>query len=1330
MKSLCRILMLLAALIACHHIPATNRGPMKFHSLSVNDGLSQHDITDIVEDSFGFIWIATYDGLNRYDGKKIQIFRHSTHDENSLSGNRVMCIMEDSKLRLWIGTDGYGINYYSLADEKIVRIKTPWNCKVIYSFAEGKDGAIYAATNNGLLHIDVNKRAAELLQLPIAGLLVSDIATLKDCLYISTEQGVWTFDGKHCELVTTIPQDNYVFVVSDGKENVWFATRVNIIKQTETDTHGIKETVDTRVNSILRSLYYDASEKLLAGTETEGILVFDADSMSLSDAISAQSNDPRSMKSNCITALLVDAQNVMWVGTNSGFYFTNLDALPFHTFPLNSGAGQVGFIYAGENYVYVSRGIEESTCYLKSKIGFRSIPANLPLDMKKVVAINGRNYIATGSGIFVQKSPECHDYVPYTLMTRNETGRSELYTSLAIDDFGNKYIGTWRGIIVEGKNGRTDWIDYWNAKAEVLRNERIYDIFYDTHTKSVWVGTVTCGLFRINLGASGEMLSFQNYSITSNGSFYIPCNQIWTIFRAANGTLWLGTDAGLLRKGSESENFEHIGNEEILDKKIMSIQEDSVGNLWMGNTQGLIKYSPSTRLAQRFTYDDGLQSNTFTEASSKLEDGILLFGGLNGVNWFNPAGIIPNDVPSRIMFTGFMVNNEYVTPRLEGRNKMRLDSAINMKSSLTLAYFQNDFALEFTTVPFSSMQKYRTRYMLKGIDDEWVNASHTNMIAWYKNLPSGDYTFVVESFGGNATGKIISRTIEIHIEPAPWVTWWAYLLYLIAFISIALIVRHALERHRKLKHQVELDKSQMEQEEKMNEMKLVFFTDIAHEFKTPLSLIIGPVNDLVEKGPADEEQNFRFKVISRNVRRMMFLVNQLLDFRKITKGRYSLRVAEIDLAAFVRQVAKAFAWEASSGQVNFNVNTPEELVCWFDPDIIEKVLYNILSNAFRYTKTGGIVEVNVRSVWKNGRLIAEISVADNGPGINDEMKRHVFERFYHGTSRHSSGIGLNLSDQLIKEHHGEINLADSIYNGVEFIISFPGLADAYNENEFQPYQEEKQAWFPEDFLPKDEPIEPTETDQRDKLLIVEDDIDLRLYLRKCLESRYVIYEARNGFEGLKKASEIVPDLLISDIMMPEMDGLEMLKKIREDQTLSHIPVILLTAKTDIDNQTEGFEAGAFDYICKPFNTKILLRKIENFIEQQTAYRSHILAGKIVVEIDSNFTSFDRKLMDKLNTLIDTNLDNSEMTIDFLSKELGISRMHLHRKIKAITGETSTSYVNLIRMRHAHKMLEDGCDRVQEVMDAVGISSSSYFNKLFKTYYNETPSAYLAKRKNS
>ena len=1328
MKPLYRIILLMTAIITSFYVSADSQGQLKFHSLSVNDGLSQHDITDIVEDSFGFIWIATYDGLNRYDGKRIRIFRHSTGDENSLSGNRIMCIMEDSRRHLWIGTDGYGINYYSLAEERIVRVKTPSDCKVIYSFAEDKNGNIYAGTNNGLVRIDENRGTAELLQLPIAGLMVSNIATLKNDLYISTEQGVWTFDGKNCELLSSIPQDNYVFVESDGKENIWFATRVNVIKQTLPTASGESKTFDIRVNNIIRSLHYDHSGQLLVGTETGGILTYDARNMLLLDSVVARADDPRGLKSNCVTALLVDAQHIMWVGTNSGFYFTNLDGLPFHTLPQNGGTGQIGFVYAGKNYVYVSRGIKESTCYLSTLEGYRPVPACLPLDMKKVVSIGGRNYIATGSGIYIQTSADSHNYIPYTLSIRNEKGRSNLYTSLVVDDFGNKYIGSWRGLIIEKTDGRTDWVDYWNTKAEVLRNEGIYDLYYDARSKSVWVGTVASGLFRINLDASGDILGLQNFSVTANGDFYIPCNQIWTIFCSANGTLWLGTDAGLLRKNSENESFEHIQNVEILDKKIMSIQEDTVGNLWMGNTQGLIKYSPATNLAQRFTYDDGLQSNTFTEASSKSEEGILFFGGLNGINWFNPTEIIPNNPPARILFTGFMVNNEYVTPLVEGHNKVLLDTTINMKTSLTLAYFQNDFTLEYTTVPFNSIQKYRTRYMLQGMDKDWVNASHTDMIVWYKNLPPGNYTFIVEGYDANAAGKVVSRAIDICIKPAPWDTWWAYFLYSVAFFSIVFIVWRVYDRHRKLKYQLEQDKSLMEQEEKMNEMKLMFFTDIAHEFKTPLSLIVGPVNDLVEKGPADEEQSFRFKVISRNVRRMMFLVNQLLDFRKITKGCYSLRVAEMDLAAFVRQVAKAFAWEADNERVNFNVNTPEELICWFDPNIIEKVLYNILSNAFRYTKTGGVVVLTVRSVWKNSQLVAEIAVADNGPGIADDMKPHVFERFYHGTSRYSSGIGLHLSDTLMKEHHGEINIADSVYNGVEFIISFPGLADAYSEKEFQPYQEEKRMWLSEEMISKGEMTDTSATDLRDKLLIVEDDMDLRLYLRKCLESRYIISEARNGVEGFRKALKVIPDLIVSDVMMPEMDGLEMLRKIREEESLSHIPIILLTAKTDIDNQTEGFEAGAFDYICKPFNTKILLKKIENFIEQQAAYRNHLLTGNVVMEIETNFTSYDRKLMDRLNILIEDNLDNSEMTIDFLSKELGISRMHLHRKIKGITGETSTSYVNLIRMKHARKLFDDGCDRVQEVMDAVGISSSSYFNKLFKSYYNETPSSYLARRK--
>lgn len=1328
MKVLYRIIFLLVVIVSCLDISAINRGQMKFHSLSVNNGLSQHDITDIVEDSFGFIWVATYDGLNRYDGKKIQIFRHRTRDENSLSGNRIFSIMEDSKLRLWIGTNENGIDYYSLVDEKIVHIKTPRNCKTIYSFTEDKNGNIYVGTNNGLLQIDENKKEAVLLQLPVAGISIFEMVILNNHLYLSTDQGVWSYNGKQCNLVTVIPSNEYRHVVSDQKENIWFATRTGITKLTVTDTSVVVGPVDIDKTNMIRSLHYDESGKLLVGTELNGIYVYDADEMSLLEIINTQAGDPRSLKSNCITALLVDKQNTLWVGTNSAIHFANLEALNFHTFPSNNSIELMGFIYIGGKYIYVS-GVNKSVCYRMEGDDFQLVQSNLPPMIKKVVPINGRNYIATINGLFVQKAPESHEYIPYKLSISFDPTRSNSYISLAVDNYGNKYIGTWRGLIIEKKNKVADWVDRWNPKADILRNESIYDIYHDNSNQCIWVGTVSNGLFRINLDASGEILTIQNYSITANNSFYIPCNQIWTIFRSSEGTLWLGTDAGLLRKNSTDESFYHIENSEILDKKIMSIQEDDNGNLWMGNTQGLIKYSPSSDVAQRFTYDDGLQSNTFTEASSKSAEGILFFGGLSGINWFKPAEIERNETPARIVFSGLIINNEYVHPHVEGSHKFLLDSAINLKSSITLNYDQNDIALEFMTIPFSGIQKYKIRYTLKGIDNDWINVSNENIISSYKNVPAGSYNFIVESFGPNGDGKIISRNIIIHIKPAPWATWWAYLFYILLLLAILFIIGFAVRRHNKLKQQVELDKSRLEQEEKMNEMKLMFFTDIAHEFKTPLSLIVGPVNDLAEEGFVDENQNFCFKVISRNVRRMMFLVNQLLDFRKITKGRYSLRVAQLDLAAFVRQVAKAFAWEAKNEQVNFNINAPEELTCWFDSGIIEKVLYNILSNAFRYTKTKGIVDLSVRSVWKNGRQIAEISVVDNGSGIDDDMKPHVFERFYHGTSRLSSGVGLHLSDQLIREHHGEINLTDSIYNGAEFIISFPVSADAYKENEFQQYiEEEKQAFFPDDLILEEKSPETTNLEQGDKLLIVEDDLDLRYYLKKCLESHYIIYEARNGAEGLKKTGQVVPDLIISDIMMPEMDGLEMIRKIKDDRALSHIPIILLTAKTDIEQQNEGLETGAFDYICKPFNTAILLNKIDNIFEQQNVYKKHILAENIVQDIGTKFTSYDCKLMDKLNTLIEENLDNSEMTIDFLAKELGISRMQLHRKVKTITGETSTSYVNMIKMRYARKMFDNGCDRVQDVMDAVGISSNSYLNKLFKSYYNETPSSYLLKRK--
>ncbi len=1297
---------------------------LNFHFLTVNEGLSQHDITDITEDSFGFIWIATYDGLNRYDGKSIQIFRHKTRNHETLSGNRVMCIMEDSSLRIWIGTDGYGINYYSLPDGNIVRISTPENCRGIFAFAEDDRGNIYAGSNNGLLIVDAEKGESELMQTPVAGLAITDMTVLNGVVFIATNQGVWALDGDKCSLVSAIPQGNYIKIVSDGQSNILAATTSHVIRVSPSIADDVADVLELSPGQIIRSMFYAKSDRLMLGTESHGILVADP-GLKIEEAIVADPQNHRGLHSNCITSILVDAQNILWVGTNSGFYFADFNALPFNTFPLVPGDGQIGFIYAGDDYVYISRGMTQSSCYQIKNMRATPLPATLPSDIKEVVEIGGLNYIAAASGLYVQRSPGVHSYGLYPVGVKNDPSRSDLYTSLAVDKYGNKYIGTWRGLIIERGRGNADWIDYLYPKADILYNVSIYDIFYDDFANCVWIGTVTNGLFRLNLDDTGEMLSIQHYHTGAKTGFFIPSNQVWTIFRSDDGTLWLGTDAGLLCKNQSDEFFVQIDADGVLDMKIVSVMEDKEGCLWMGNTQGLIRYSPATGLSHRFTYDNGLQSNTFTEGAAKTREGILLFGGLEGVNWFDPANIIMNDVPARIIFTDIRVNNKRTFPTNRSDKGMLLDSAINIKRSLELKHFQNDFVLEFGTVPFGNIKEYNVRYKLKGIDNDWTDSSSTNMMASYKNLPAGQYRFIVESYGTNGSGNPVSLELAVRVKPAPWFSWWAYVLYAAALTTVVYLIINAMGRHRNLMHQMEIDKTLREQEEKINELKLMFFTDIAHEFKTPLSLIVGPVNDLLEGGAENENQRFCFNVISRNVCRMMFLVNQLLDFRKITKGRYALKVAELDLAALVWQVSKAFAWEANREEVNFDVNTPEEFKCHFDPDMIEKVLYNILSNAFRYTKTRGIVEVNLRSVWKNGELIAEISVADNGPGIDDEMKPHVFERFYHGTSRLSSGVGLHLSEQLIKEHHGEINLTDSVYKGAEFIISFPVSATAYSENEFKEYQDEKgNLWAQEEIHVEEKITEKGNADERDKLLIVEDNIDLRYYLRKCLASKYITYEARNGAEGLQKAAQIIPDLIISDIMMPEMDGLEMARAIKRDEALSHIPIILLTAKTDVEQQKEGFEAGVLDYICKPFNTRLLLTKIDNLINQQVVFRKHVLGDKVLLDLNKNYTPYDKKLIEKLNDLIVANINDGSITVDFLAKEMNMSRMQLHRKIKSLTGKTSTSYINLIRMRYAREMFDKGCDRVQEVMDEVGISSNSYFNKLFKSYYEMTPSVYI------
>jgi len=761
----------------------------------------------------------------------------------------------------------------------------------------------------------------------------------------------------------------------------------------------------------------------------------------------------------------------------------------------------------------------------------------------------------------------------------------------------------------------------------------------------------------------------------------------------------------------------------------MSIQEDEKHTLWLGNTQGLIKFSPSTYKSQCYTYDDGLQSNTFTEASAKCKDGTLIFGGINGINYFNPSEIFTHSYSSSIVFSDFRVNNTSIKPGDLYKKTVILDSTINLKTKIKLNYLQNDFQIEFVGIPFDNIQRNKFRYKLVGYEDEWVYVTNKNRFASYTNISAGEYKFVIESTNDDGVWGDVSKTLKISVSPPPWFSVWAFLLYFIAVLSAIIYIFRSLRNHQILQHRIELDRIQLEQEDRAHESELMFFTDIAHEFKTPLSLIVGPVNDLIGKGEIDETQHFRFNVISRNVNRMMFLVNQLLDFRTMSKGKYSLQVVNADLSAFVKHVSDAFLWESTQDKIHYNINVPESFSCYFDKDIVEKVLYNMLSNAFKYTKVNGIIDIDLKDIRKNNNQYANIIIKDNGPGIPDEYKSKVFERFFHSSTRGASGIGLHLSEQMAKEHHGEISVTDSNYGGAEFSLMIPVSKDNYNESEIILQQnQDGEEWASLEITALAEQSVEDALSEKEHVLIVEDNLDLRKYLAASLSSYYVISEARNGIEGLEMADKIQPSLIISDIMMPEMDGIEMLKSLKSNINLSHIPVILLTAKTDVEYQEIGLEAGAIDYVCKPFNTDLLFKKIKNVITFQATLKDRILNGNKFMNLKNHFTSYDQKLIEKLTIIIEENMENVDLKVDFIAKQLGMSRMQLYRKIKVLTGETTTSFINMIKIRHAKNLFDQNCDRVQEAMDAVGISSNSYFNKIFKLYFGETPSNYINKIK--
>lgn len=1292
-----------------------------FNSLTVKDGLSQHDVSDIIQDSEGFIWIGTYDGLNRFNGYEVENFYHIIDNPSTLSSNRIKCLFDDGNKKIWIGTDGYGLNYYSIKEDKIYRIKAPVNYEIINDISKNNKGEIIVATTQGLFKIIEKKEnfSLEIIQSPITGTNVRKIKILKDnrIIYL-TSSGIWLHENEQYKLIYQEEQNFYTAICQTENEKVWISSRNGLYEL-------IGNKIEKKINEIgtnITSIIEGKNNILWIGTSDNGLVKIDTKNFSVYKINASDEIMQRSLVNNSLNNLYKDSTNTIWIANKQGVLYINLESQQFKRLPIIK-RGHVRTLFSVDNYVYYGFLGDKFYRYnLKTK-------TNELLNIKKtaksfdVDTLNGKIHLATTKGLYKQIEPEKNRFELVSIFNNKSLDTAQIITSFAKDNLGNVYYGTFKGLIVQNKL-KTEWVHRISENLELLRNVRIFTLYFDYKNKCLWVGTISNGLFKLNFDENGKIISTEEYNEQMSGAYKIPNNSVWSFYQDNKGTFYVGTDTGLLYKNKNENKFSSVLSEHINNKKIMGIIEDEFSNLWLTTSLGIINYFPKTNTSKIYNFYDGLLTNNFTEGISKNNKNELFFANIEGINFLESAKILQNPTTSNIVLTKLLVNKNKVEVNEEILGSVLLQKSLNFTEKIKFNHKQNDFTIEFASTNYASSFNNKYRYKLEKYNKEWQIVDSKKRFASYSNIPSGSYTFYVEATNPNGEWSGNVKQLKITIVPAPWLSLGAYLLYFLIVAATFYVLFDFWNNKQKLKNQIKLSNLKNEQEKEINEMKLVFFTDVAHEFKTPLSLIIGPLKDLIDGNLTKEQREFNYNILSRSTNRMMNLVNQLLDFRKVNSGVNILKVSRNDLCNFIREIAKSFEWQSKNRNILFNVIGPESYICHFDKDILEKAIYNLLSNAFKYTPNNGTIEVEIKPTWKQDLEYFVILIKDSGKGISQLDKKNIFRRYFHGEHRSSSGIGLHLTATLIEAHKGEINVLNSSLGGTEFMITLPVSAKAYSETEFLT-KDDIPVGLQQEYLLDEvqEIIDDENNESKERILLVEDDYDLRKYLKNILKTDYIIHEASDGIEGIEKTLEIMPDIIITDVMMPEMDGIEMCKRIKKNILISHIPILMLTAKTGDEFYSKGLKVGAWDYIAKPFNSNQLLQKVKNITETRNQFREVILKGKSK-EVENHYVSHDQKFVKHATNIINQKMSDTNFSVVELAAELGLSRMQLHRKLKSLIGLSTTAFINSVKIKKAKSMFDNGCDRVQEAMDLVGISSYAHFNSLFKKEIGKTPSNYI------
>jgi signal transduction histidine kinase/DNA-binding response OmpR family regulator len=866
-------------------------------------------------------------------------------------------------------------------------------------------------------------------------------------------------------------------------------------------------------------------------------------------------------------------------------------------------------------------------------------------------------------------------------------------------------------------------------------NGFIRDIREDTEG-NFWIGTHGGGL-AVFEPASGK---FTIYNTTNSE---LPNDKVFSFLEDSRGNMWIGTKGGGLSLfNKRTKHFITFSEKDGLqNSSIYKIVEDTKGLIWVSTNKGISRIDSRTKEIDNFNYHNGVQNNNFVRgAGLRLSSGELFFGGLEGLNYFNPANLKDNKAVPSVLLTDLRISNQSVAPSEEGPIKEQ----ISVAKEIDLDYKQN-FALSFVGLNYTAPEQNQYAYKLQGFDKDW-NYVGNSTTASYTNLDPGEYTFRVKASNNDGVWNNEGTSIKIYVHPPFWMTVYAYIFYGLAIIGFVLYLRHKGIQRLKRKFALEQERIHAEQDRKeaerireLDRLKIKFLTNLSHEFRTPISLILGPVDNLLTQEKSEHSFS-QLYMIKRNARRLLNLVNQLLDFRKMEEQELKLHETEGELVSFVKEVADSFKDLSERKKIDFEFKSEiDELYTLFDHDKIERILFNLLSNAFKFTLEGGSIFLKLEKIDNQvdqSKTWVSVKVSDTGIGIPEDKKEKIFERFFQNATAASilnqgTGIGLSITKEFVKMHGGSIEVDSEPGSGTTFTIDLPFVPLAAPEKIDQTVPEQAEPVIESEQVkePSEEEEETTPFNSRSimpSILLVEDNDDFRFYLKDNLRLQYKVFEATNGKEGWQKALASHPQLIVSDISMPHMNGIELCRKIKSDKRTSHIPVILLTALTAEEDQLKGLETGANDYITKPFNFEVLNAKIKNLLVLNTTLKSAYTKQIKVVSPEVSIESEDEKLLKNITIYLEENLTNPQLSVEELSKHLGMSRSSLYSKLLELTGETPVEYIRSVKLEKAAVLLEKSDMNVAQIAYSVGFSTPNYFAKSFKTKYNMLPSEYMNK----